>query len=168
MWKRIQNWQRKNQLKRQIKRAIGAENTKNSFKPFAVRSKCNNIWPKVRYFISDSIISHSLSYNQIFVSFFFFKWLGGKLSDLPPPPVSENPDYVKCPHCSRSFNESAAARHIPKCANFQFNKPKPSGKSKPVYGRKRTWAHHTLIWKLSALMWCRKQKKILLTITIYY
>ncbi|XP_041969006.1 zinc finger C2HC domain-containing protein 1C-like isoform X2 [Aricia agestis] len=49
---------------------------------------------------------------------------GGKLSDLPPPPPSQNPDYVQCPHCSRRFNQGAAERHIPKCANFQFNKPK--------------------------------------------
>lgn len=63
---------------------------------------------------------------------------GGKLSDLPPPPVSENPDYVQCPHCNRKFNESAAARHIPKCANYAFNKPKPNTKSKPVFGRNRT------------------------------
>ncbi|XP_073950022.1 zinc finger C2HC domain-containing protein 1B [Choristoneura fumiferana] len=51
---------------------------------------------------------------------------GGKLSDLPPPPPSENPDYVPCPHCGRRFNQGAADRHIPKCANFQFNKPKPA------------------------------------------
>ncbi|XP_072930166.1 uncharacterized protein [Epargyreus clarus] len=51
---------------------------------------------------------------------------GGKLSDLPPPPPSENPDYVQCPHCNRRFNQAAAERHIPKCANFQFNKPKPA------------------------------------------
>ncbi|CAH2045963.1 unnamed protein product, partial [Iphiclides podalirius] len=51
---------------------------------------------------------------------------GGKLSDLPPPPPSENPDYVPCPHCGRRFNKSAAERHIPKCANYQFNKPKPT------------------------------------------
>lgn len=50
---------------------------------------------------------------------------GGKLSDLPPPPPSENPDYVQCPHCARRFNDSAAQRHIPKCATFQHNKPKP-------------------------------------------
>lgn len=50
---------------------------------------------------------------------------GGKLSDLPPPPISENPDYVTCPHCSRRFNESAASRHIPLCKNMQHNKPKP-------------------------------------------
>ncbi|CAH1108646.1 unnamed protein product [Psylliodes chrysocephalus] len=55
---------------------------------------------------------------------------GGKLSDLPPPPPSTNPDYVQCPHCNRRFNESAAERHIPKCAEYQFNKPKPGSKSK--------------------------------------
>ncbi|XP_049817086.1 zinc finger C2HC domain-containing protein 1C isoform X2 [Aethina tumida] len=54
---------------------------------------------------------------------------GGKLSDLPPPPPSSNPDYVQCPHCGRKFNEAAAERHIPKCATFQFNKPKPNGGS---------------------------------------
>ncbi|XP_038206475.1 zinc finger C2HC domain-containing protein 1C [Zerene cesonia] len=53
---------------------------------------------------------------------------GGKLSDLPPPPPSENPDYVQCPHCNRRFNQAAAERHIPKCASFQFNKPKPAAK----------------------------------------
>lgn len=61
---------------------------------------------------------------------------GGKLSDLPPPPPSENPDYVQCPHCSRRFNSSAAERHIPKCANFQFNKPKPSTSKTPVSKRR--------------------------------
>lgn len=50
---------------------------------------------------------------------------GGKLSDLPPPPPSENPDYIQCPHCQRRFNEAAASRHIPKCANMLHNKPKP-------------------------------------------
>uniref|UniRef100_A0A2A4K924 C2HC/C3H-type domain-containing protein n=1 Tax=Heliothis virescens TaxID=7102 RepID=A0A2A4K924_HELVI len=53
---------------------------------------------------------------------------GGKLSDLPPPPPSENPDYVQCPHCGRRFNQQAAERHIPKCASYQFNKPKPNAK----------------------------------------
>ena len=46
---------------------------------------------------------------------------GGKLSDLPPPPPSENPDYVQCPHCSRRFNGAAAARHIPLCKNMQVS-----------------------------------------------
>nr|XP_036217272.1 uncharacterized protein LOC106617256 isoform X1 [Bactrocera oleae] len=50
---------------------------------------------------------------------------GGKLSDLPPPPPSENPDYIQCPHCMRRFNESAAERHIPRCATMLHNKPKP-------------------------------------------
>lgn len=49
---------------------------------------------------------------------------GGKISDLPPPPPSENPDYVQCPYCGRRFNETAAERHIPKCATYEFNKPK--------------------------------------------
>jgi hypothetical protein len=34
----------------------------------------------------------------------------------------ENPDFVKCPHCARSFSEGAAERHIPKC-----NSAKPGG-----------------------------------------
>lgn len=55
---------------------------------------------------------------------------GGKLSDLPPPPPSENPDYVQCPHCSRRFNQTAAERHIPKCATMKHNKPKPTAKAK--------------------------------------
>uniref|UniRef100_A0A182NG61 C2HC/C3H-type domain-containing protein n=1 Tax=Anopheles dirus TaxID=7168 RepID=A0A182NG61_9DIPT len=54
---------------------------------------------------------------------------GGKLSDLPPPPPSENPDYIQCPHCSRRFNQTAAERHIPKCATMLHNKPKPKPKA---------------------------------------
>ncbi|XP_016991924.1 uncharacterized protein LOC108053717 [Drosophila rhopaloa] len=49
---------------------------------------------------------------------------GGKLSDLPPPPPSENPDYIQCPHCGRRFNQQAAERHIPKCVNMVHNKPR--------------------------------------------
>ncbi|XP_030573472.1 uncharacterized protein LOC115771761 [Drosophila novamexicana] len=49
---------------------------------------------------------------------------GGKLSDLPPPPPSENPDYIQCPHCSRRFNQQAAERHIPRCATMIHNKPR--------------------------------------------
>jgi uncharacterized C2H2 Zn-finger protein/type II secretory pathway pseudopilin PulG len=55
---------------------------------------------------------------------------GGKLTDLPPPPPSSNPDYVQCPHCGRKFNEAAAERHIPKCASYAFNKPKPGAQQK--------------------------------------
>lgn len=43
-------------------------------------------------------------------------------SDEPPPP-SENPDYVRCPHCERKFNPATAERHIPKCKDI---KAKPS------------------------------------------
>ena len=43
----------------------------------------------------------------------------GRLSELPPMAASSEPDpsFVPCPHCGRSFNETAAARHIPRCAN---------------------------------------------------
>jgi len=34
----------------------------------------------------------------------------------PPPPPTINPDYIQCPHCMRRFNEKAAERHIPFCA----------------------------------------------------
>lgn len=52
---------------------------------------------------------------------------GGKLSDLPPPPPSVNPDFVQCPHCSRRFNEAAASRHIPICQSINKPKPKAAG-----------------------------------------
>eukprot|EP00047_Mylnosiga_fluctuans_P022204 m.115255 g.115255 ORF g.115255 m.115255 type:complete len:460 (+) comp9167_c0_seq2:41-1420(+) len=41
---------------------------------------------------------------------------GGSVADLPPPPRSENPDYIQCPTCSRRFEESAGQRHMPFCA----------------------------------------------------
>lgn len=44
-------------------------------------------------------------------------------SDEPPPPT-ENPDYVQCPHCERKFNPSTAERHIPKCKDIKA-KPAP-------------------------------------------
>ncbi|XP_076314265.1 zinc finger C2HC domain-containing protein 1B-like [Tachypleus tridentatus] len=47
---------------------------------------------------------------------------GGKLSDLPPPPTVENPDYIPCPYCNRTFSQAAADRHIPKCKNIISNK----------------------------------------------
>lgn len=49
---------------------------------------------------------------------------GGSLANLPPPPKSTNPDYEECPYCNRRFNQTAAARHIPKCKDT-INKPKP-------------------------------------------
>ncbi|XP_017143519.2 uncharacterized protein LOC108156525 isoform X2 [Drosophila miranda] len=59
---------------------------------------------------------------------------GGKLSDLPPPPPSENADYIQCPHCGRRFNQMAAERHIPKCATMIHNKPRQNG---PTLMKKR-------------------------------
>jgi len=43
---------------------------------------------------------------------------------------AELDDRVPCPHCGRKFNENAANRHIPKCAQMQHNKPKPGKKKK--------------------------------------
>ncbi|XP_076165362.1 uncharacterized protein LOC143145664 [Ptiloglossa arizonensis] len=56
---------------------------------------------------------------------------GGKLSDLPPPPVSDTSDYIQCPHCGRKFNKPAAERHIPKCEHMLHNKPVHSRAPKP-------------------------------------
>ncbi|KAJ7361747.1 Zinc finger C2HC domain-containing protein 1C [Desmophyllum pertusum] len=49
---------------------------------------------------------------------------GGKVSDLPPPPPSENPDYVFCRFCQRRFNPTVAERHIPKCQST-VSRPAP-------------------------------------------
>ncbi len=35
--------------------------------------------------------------------------------------------YVDCPHCGRSFSETAGSRHIPQCLNI-INKPKSLSK----------------------------------------
>ncbi|XP_046659050.1 zinc finger C2HC domain-containing protein 1C-like isoform X1 [Homalodisca vitripennis] len=61
---------------------------------------------------------------------------GGKLSDLPPPPPMDTSDLIPCPHCKRKFNEAAAERHIPKCANMLHNKPKPGPPAKGRVSRK--------------------------------
>ena len=47
---------------------------------------------------------------------------GGGGSRSPPPPAA-NTNYVKCPHCHRSFAPATAERHIPKCKNT-LNRPK--------------------------------------------
>ncbi|NWW02208.1 ZC21C protein, partial [Oreocharis arfaki] len=50
---------------------------------------------------------------------------GGKVSDLPPLPPIENPDYVACSYCGRKFAPRAAERHIPKCKNIKNRPPPP-------------------------------------------
>ncbi|NXK02703.1 ZC21C protein, partial [Herpetotheres cachinnans] len=50
---------------------------------------------------------------------------GGKVSDLPPLPPIENPDYVACPYCRRRFAPQAAERHIPKCKTIKNRPPPP-------------------------------------------
>ena len=46
--------------------------------------------------------------------------------DIGPPPVSQNDDYVPCPHCQRKFNSTAAERHIPKCKDIKSRPPAPT------------------------------------------
>eukprot|EP00118_Oscarella_pearsei_P027342 m.311018 g.311018 ORF g.311018 m.311018 type:complete len:398 (+) comp58150_c0_seq1:73-1266(+) len=53
---------------------------------------------------------------------------GGKLSDLPPPPPSENPNYVQCLYCLRRFNPATAERHIPKCKDTKHRPAPPKSK----------------------------------------
>uniref|UniRef100_A0A0B6YW12 C2HC/C3H-type domain-containing protein n=1 Tax=Arion vulgaris TaxID=1028688 RepID=A0A0B6YW12_9EUPU len=48
---------------------------------------------------------------------------GGDLRKITPPPATRNPDYVACPHCGRTFNESAAERHIPRCQSLKTRPP---------------------------------------------
>ncbi|NWW24856.1 ZC21C protein, partial [Falcunculus frontatus] len=50
---------------------------------------------------------------------------GGKVSDLPPLPPIENPDYIACTYCGRKFAPRAAERHIPKCKNIKNRPPPP-------------------------------------------
>ncbi|XP_059160336.1 zinc finger C2HC domain-containing protein 1C-like [Physella acuta] len=50
---------------------------------------------------------------------------GGDLRSLAPPPTTVDPDLVPCPHCGRTFNETAAERHIPRCQALK-TRPAPS------------------------------------------
>uniref|UniRef100_G1NJD3 Zinc finger C2HC-type containing 1C n=1 Tax=Meleagris gallopavo TaxID=9103 RepID=G1NJD3_MELGA len=50
---------------------------------------------------------------------------GGKVSDLPPLPPIENPDYTACPYCRRRFAPQVAETHIPKCKNIKNRPPFP-------------------------------------------
>ncbi|KAM4899389.1 zinc finger C2HC domain-containing protein 1C [Sylvia borin] len=53
---------------------------------------------------------------------------GRKVSELPPLPPSENPDYVACTYCGRKFAPRVAERHIPKCKNIKNRPPPPPWK----------------------------------------
>ena len=47
----------------------------------------------------------------------------GRLNELPAVESTQDPSFVPCPHCGRTFNEKAAERHIPRCKDI---KAKPS------------------------------------------
>ena len=51
---------------------------------------------------------------------FFFK-IPWNLIREPPPvaPSAPDPSLIPCPNCGRRFNETAAERHIPKCADIK-------------------------------------------------
>ncbi|NWI44504.1 ZC21C protein, partial [Picathartes gymnocephalus] len=55
---------------------------------------------------------------------------GRKVSDLPPLPPIENPDYVACTYCRRKFAPRVAERHIPKCKNIKNRPPPPPQKKR--------------------------------------
>jgi len=48
---------------------------------------------------------------------------GKDIRSIPVIPSPPDPSFVQCPHCGRRFNQNAAERHIPACANT-VNKPK--------------------------------------------
>ncbi|GFS06246.1 zinc finger C2HC domain-containing protein 1C-like [Elysia marginata] len=48
---------------------------------------------------------------------------GKDLRELAPPPPTQNPDLVPCPHCGRTFNETAAERHTPRCQAMKTRPP---------------------------------------------
>lgn len=56
-----------------------------------------------------------------------------------PAPAFEDPSYVTCDSCGRTFSEAAAERHIPKCRSSQGirnpSRVSKSSRSKGRYGR---------------------------------
>ena len=50
---------------------------------------------------------------------------GGNVAALPPPPRTQNLDYVPCPYCERRFNKDVAERHIPRCKEIKARPAPP-------------------------------------------
>ena len=67
---------------------------------------------------------------------------GESLADMPYVPSAPDPSLIQCPHCQRRFNEKAAERHIPSCANT-VNKPKflKAGTGGAGKGAPKLYAH---------------------------
>jgi len=87
---------------------------------------------------------------------------GGNIANLPPPPRSQNPDYVPCPYCERRFNKDVAERHIPRCKETKA-RPAPPKKRKWIYWVVRFLEDSAVQWSMtmwhclaenSAVQWC--------------
>ena len=78
-------------------------------------------------------------------------------SDEPPPPT-ENPDYVQCPHCERKFNPSTAERHIPKCKDI---------KAKPAPLKKKQWRLDSVIFSKTIFEFYQSMKNLHFVLTAF-
>ncbi|NWV51857.1 ZC21C protein, partial [Daphoenositta chrysoptera] len=90
---------------------------KNSRSPQSKTPPRKNSW-KQKHEALIHIVSQARQVQQILAK-------GGKVSDLPPLPPIENPDYVSCTYCGRKFAPRAAERHIPKCKTIKNRPPPP-------------------------------------------
>ncbi|NXQ52046.1 ZC21C protein, partial [Anthoscopus minutus] len=93
------------------------QQSKSSKSPQSKTSPRKNNW-KQKHEALIHIMSQARQVQQILAK-------GRKVSDLPPLPPIENPDYVACTYCGRKFSPRVAERHIPKCKNIKNRPPPP-------------------------------------------
>jgi len=65
----------------------------------------------------------------------------GKKTEIKEDEQEEPNDFVKCPTCGRSFNQEAAKKHLPFCANRQkleqMKNPKKANSANPLTSKKK-------------------------------